>query len=856
MNRTIKKIVFCCVMLFLIFFAFFISYNWVSISKFAAGVVADILTSEGTQKSGKRTIIVNSPLYYEAFKAREEKYTKMYDKRPGNGIFVIGIIFMLGILYLCTPGKNNSPPILPKECIPMAAYTYSLLYAALSIILDPLEFIVAVCLFFFPLIKYYRKEITGGRLAIICLALIVAAYPFDMLGGFIVLIPTLHLIAIRTNNALKSRYSNEKQKLEVKLSSTQRKQIHRSWFYTLTWWDIIEPEIDEILNSWKEQALKPVLTGNGSSESIISFNDSTEYYEVDIEKEKDRLISLQSKEEKEIVLDNLIKRDKNFNEKSFLSRFDKLFEKIILATGNQTIETIQSMISDSLYEQFKSRIEEQKAAGIKFKTTEVFIHDSFIARLDSSKDFDEIHVKVFAQINEQATDIATGESLSLDSKSLTDISEIWTFIRRPSAKTLLKPGLLESSCPNCGSPIQIGQATICPNCNSYIRSGSYDWVLAQISQACEWKYANPQFIPNWNDICKQDKHLCIQHLEDKAALTFWIMKNLERNRNIEPLLRFADPSFFKNIKRLLMLHKTHYKCYENISLGSVSLRVVNSDDIFTHIYLLVLWSGVDVNYTDEGRLITAKRIIKPHREIYILKRRNNIQTKLDNTLSSAHCPNCGGPLTSSFDVKCQFCGTILNDASEWILENIVQESDKQYSALLNNRNTLIRDSMKSLKTKENKIIETNLNQVNKFSSKSASELIASAAQIILADGVITDSEMESYNKLCKKYEISEEKGLGILEAVKSGEYVPEIVNKKGKEAAILIQTSIEMALADGIIQPEEQAFIDNFAQKLGYNSADIKLQTSIAKRKIEANKAKEKEILERKKLAQSYYKNI
>ena len=96
--------------------------------------------------------------------------------------------------------------------------------------------------------------------------------------------------------------------------------------------------------------------------------------------------------------------------------------------------------------------------------------------------------------------------------------------------------------------------------------------------------------------------------------------------------------------------------------------------------------------------------------------------------------------------------------------------------------------------------------------------------------------------------------MGILEAVKSGELVPEIIDKKSREAAILIQTIIEIALADGVIQDEELEYIEKIALKLGYSKIDIKQQTTMIKRKLKALQ-EEKEREEKKKRMMEQFKN-
>ena len=64
-------------------------------------------------------------------------------------------------------------------------------------------------------------------------------------------------------------------------------------------------------------------------------------------------------------------------------------------------------------------------------------------------------------------------------------------LRRPGAKTLARPGLLEGHCPSCGASLPIADAAQCAACKSWVNSGEHDWVLVTITQASEWEFPDP-----------------------------------------------------------------------------------------------------------------------------------------------------------------------------------------------------------------------------------------------------------------------------------------------------------------------------------------------------------------------------
>lgn len=190
----------------------------------------------------------------------------------------------------------------------------------------------------------------------------------------------------------------------------------------------------------------------------------------------------------------------------------------------------------------------------------------------------------------------------------------------------------------CGA---FGVAITKPGSTVQTAGDNSDWVLSQITQACEWKFSNPCLVPGWYDLAVLDKHICIQQIEDKASVIFWMLKNMEQSRKPATIQRFASKNFYESIRKSIVLNSKNYTCFENVSLASVKLQSIDVVDSTVKLCLLVVWSGIPVKYDENGRVPTLHRYCKPVRNIMILSRKAEAVTKLDLALSSAHCPSCG-----------------------------------------------------------------------------------------------------------------------------------------------------------------------------------------------------------------------
>ncbi len=669
-------------------------------------------------------------------------------------------------------------------------YASSLLFCFFYLFVAPLEAPIIMFLFFWPAMLWQKRKIEFWQLIFVGAALI--ALSWKALGRpaiLILLAPTCQILAIRLTSRVNTRFTHEEANMGMSLSHKQKQAMKDRNSGNLDWWETIRPEVEafplrlqEIWQDFTGASPRRQMTGTGLADM--------------------KLLQLQNAAKMSQALTSIKKRDQHFAPDSFIKRIEKIFWKVQDAWYNQKIDTIQHLISDALFEQFKRQVDEQIESGIRFKHSNMTIYEARIAQVNCDNSFDVIHVFVRASSADSMFDLTTGETLAQNEENRR-FSEYWTFIRRPSAKTLQKPGLLEGVCPNCGTPIEIGQATVCGSCGSFIRSGFYDWVLAHITQACEWEYTEPSMISDWHVMKNNDPDFNIQQIEDRSGVIFWMLRLAERQRSVDPVRRFATEAycdFYQGIQAETSGIGSMFM--ESVALGSIILKGFKFNPHWNKLYVLVVWSGVPVARNVNGKVVDGRRVSKVVREVLVLGRRSGVKTNMQNTLSSAHCPNCGGPLVSAFAINCNYCNTILNEGSiSWILERVVAESDPEYQNMLASKKT-------------EKVEEED------DSIRSARDVITIMAHLLLADGKTEVQELNLLEKIAETYGMKESDLNSIIWGLKQGEvYIPAPANNK--EAWNLLMSATRMALADDILSPTEERELEILAQHLGYSKADV-----------------------------------
>ena len=189
-------------------------------------------------------------------------------------------------------------------------------------------------------------------------------------------------------------------------------------------------------------------------------------------------------------------------------------------------------ISDGVYERFSLQFAEQRDGGYRNMMDNVAVQQVRVADARSAGVFDEVSVRIIASAADYRVRLTDGKPLGGGFQSAEQFAEIWSFLRKRGAMTdPSKTGLIEGNCPNCGAPIEMNQSANCQRCKAELRSGEYDWVLAEITQESEWQRSALQDIPGVDRLRQQDPGFDALAIEDRASVIFWRRRRRPNGKN-------------------------------------------------------------------------------------------------------------------------------------------------------------------------------------------------------------------------------------------------------------------------------------------------------------------------------------
>ncbi len=529
---------------------------------------------------------------------------------------------------------------------------------------------------------------------------------------------------------------------------------------------------------------------------------------------KDQILTaaIKQKETDKIIAFNKIKdKDKEFSEEKFLSNKEKIFLHLQYCWSKQQIEKMRPFISSSVYTKFATQLLEQKEKGIRNDLENIRIIKSEIAAAYSDKFFDKIDIKFVAEASDYKTDIKTGKITS-GSKTPSTFTEYWSFYRKVGVQSNNLQNLGTGNCPSCGAAIKINQQMKCEFCSSIINSGEYDWVLGEITQDAAFKTAENQNIPGLNIAVLIDNNFCPQIIEDYASAVFFKELYSRRINKVTPLLRYINPDFLQKLQDRWLTYEGRL-IYENAAIGSSELQLVKKENDLLFAYVRILFSGIRVAINDNNEKIYFDTLENsPDSVVFILTKKINSPKNFSAGLSSMNCPNCGGPESSSDSPKCDYCGAILNDGSNyWLLSDII--TPMEFLSIAQSAKP-IRDSDK----KDGKYDDIK-DLINLLGVQS---LMAGLIYIAASDGAIDATEKDFIVDWGKKLNIPEDKIEKWILSSQSMQKAPKIqVPSDPKEAALWARALIRIALINGEIENKERFALRQFCGRLNIQVADL-----------------------------------
>ena len=390
--------------------------------------------------------------------------------------------------------------------------------------------------------------------------------------------------------------------------------------------------------------------------------------------------------------------------------------------------------------------------------------------------------------------------------------EYWSFLRRSGARSAPQPGLIEGTCPNCGTPIELSQQSKCASCDSLLRSGEHDWVLVEITQESEFR-ADPHRVPG-EHLYRQghDPTFSAQHIEDRVSVIFWRRAMADRLGNPNPLAKMASPEFCNTYSQRLQGDESGRHYLGDCAVGAVDLVGILPGSEHDLAMVTIHWDGMFTTTTPDGR-VSRHRERSLRRELFVLARNAGVRGQIDRAVSSAHCPACGAPETNIASHACDFCGQVLNDGEhDWVLFEAHSIHSPQARDLVERASQWVTESSTTMESNGQAALDETPQGV---------ELLAWTIQMALADRQLDDKERQLIMRVAKARHIPRERVQAMVDAARQGLLdVPEATSRE--QGLRWLEATADASLADGRLHPAEAALLSQAAKKWDYSPYDVK----------------------------------
>ncbi len=510
--------------------------------------------------------------------------------------------------------------------------------------------------------------------------------------------------------------------------------------------------------------------------------------------------------------------DPGFDEAAFLARVRVAFRKVQQGWCEHRPEDFRPFVSDGIHERFALQIAEQETLGYRDRMDRVEVRGAAFAQRVVDGAFDTVTVRIEAAAADYRVLLEDGRFVS-GSKDVEAFVEYWSFLRRAGATT--KPGaagLIEGTCPNCGAAVEPGGWAICTHCKAHLRSGERDWVLAEITQAVEWREETPESALGTEALRARDPAFSVQHLEDRASVLFWRKATADRLGDARLLRRVASPAFLAGYEATLAAEAKEERGFRRwfgeCAVGSVETQAIVAEEGTDRAILDVRWQGTAFT-REPGKMAVAAERGGVTWTRFVLSRRSGVLTRAQDVVSSAHCPGCGAPDLGGETGSCEYCGAALNDGGrDWVLEEVVAWSDPRWL-------TRIADLRRMEEAARAAIAPPPALGADAGPADAKDALLAWMAKAAAADGAVDAAEREVLAGVARKAGMREARIEELLvDTARPGYAAPEPRGVSGTRTWIAAMADV--ALADGRIAPAEAALLEGLGARHGLAAYDVR----------------------------------
>ena len=535
--------------------------------------------------------------------------------------------------------------------------------------------------------------------------------------------------------------------------------------------------------------------------------------------------------------------DPDFDQVRFLARVRRAFELAQESWCAQDLEPLRPFVSDGVFERFALQIEEQREDGWRQGIDGLAVGALSIEHVSLGPHFETLVVRIPFQGDVHRVALASGERIPGSRIPRESFVECWSFVRRRGTRSLSGDGLIEGKCPNCAAPLAVAQSARCGHCGCLARSGRFDWVLAEITQASEWRAEDGAAVPGLAAYVARDPGLDAQLLEDRASVAFWRLRAAERAGDSGPLTRLADPELCRRVgERLAVAPGAPRTHPADCAVGSVRTLGVLAGEGLDRAVLEVVWDGrlarVEPGPAGAGgaggagvvRRVEGERRLA--RTLLVLARPAGRRTSLDEAFTTTHCSTCGAHDEGGTDPACAYCrAPRTGDGSAWLLHALHERGTREAEQLSRELATLrdvrgapaegggprgpgdrgtggVHGARSPLPAAANGLA----------TGPSAAGLLAWAVSLARADGGVDARERRALDALAARLEVPPERVPALL-AADPASAAPE--PRDAREARAWLHALAELALSDGSLGRGEQRLLARTAERLSLPRRDL-----------------------------------
>jgi predicted lipid-binding transport protein (Tim44 family) len=362
--------------------------------------------------------------------------------------------------------------------------------------------------------------------------------------------------------------------------------------------------------------------------------------------------------------------DKNpgFDEFAFKDKVKIAFLAIQEAWMKKDISSVRKWISDGVYQRFTTQFVMMNLLDQVNTMEHIMVQRVSIDKTENDGPYSIVHVAIQFTMNDS---FVSAKYPNLNDGGPYEGIEYWTFIKKNGIE--VKDLYSTNNCPKCGGELKdiAGETAKCGYCGTITSLGDYDWILSEISQPDDYVSLSKDFEAegkNTNKIRAQLpwlKNDAVQWLEDKASNAYMQVMTATVKKDPSIIRRFCGDEMYEHFAA----KKEDAYIFNRLYLNTVQLNNAYQKDGKDYLVFFIKKSFQKVR-TTVNQAILLNQSVQTGNEVMIMCRDTTFE-KANGELYAHSCPSCSAPVADTTEIKCGFCGSILNSTKyEWIVVKI------------------------------------------------------------------------------------------------------------------------------------------------------------------------------------------